>query len=81
MPAKGKIQPEMNLCKEFNAETADGKKMQHYSDLLHKAIDNIISVKEESDIDSLFSIGETTALLGDIKGLDDFELITFLVIK
>ena len=40
-----------------------------------------INVKEESDLDSLFSVGETTALLGDIKGLDDFELITFLIIK
>jgi hypothetical protein len=55
--------------------------MGHYSDLLHAAIESIISVKEESDLDSLFSVGETTALLGDIKGLDDFELITFLVIK
>ena len=55
--------------------------MQHYSDLLANAIDSIISVKEESDIDSLFSVGETTALLSDVKGLDDFELITFLIIR
>jgi hypothetical protein len=55
--------------------------MRHYSDLLQQAINSIIEVKEESDIDSLFSSGETTALQGDIKGLDDFELITFLVIK
>lgn len=41
-----------------------------------KAVDSIISVKEESDIDSLFSMGETSALLGDAKELDDFELIT-----
>ena len=44
--------------------------------MLAKAVDSIISVKEESDIDSLFSMGETSALLGDVKGLDDFELIT-----
>ena len=37
--------------------------------------------KEESDLESLFSFGETTALVDDIKGLDDFELICFLVIK
>ena len=55
--------------------------MEHYSELLHQSIDSIIHVKEESDIDSLFSLGETTALKGEIKGLDDFELITFLVIK
>ncbi len=45
------------------------------------AINSIVSIKEESDIDSLFSVGETTALRGEIKGLNDFELITFLVIK
>lgn len=78
---RGKDKPDMPLCKSFNQETADGRNMQHYSNLLHSAIDSIISVKEESDIDSLFSQGETSALLGDIKGLDDFELITFLIIK
>ena len=78
---KGKDCPDIKLCHDFNKATADGRSMGHYSDLLHVAIESIISVKEESDLDSLFSVGETTALLGDIKGLDDFELITFLVIK
>ena len=41
----------------------------------------IIDVKEESDIDSLFSAGGTTALLSQVSGLDDFELICFLVVK
>lgn len=78
---KGKNQPDMELCKQFNKETRDGRSMGRYSELLHSAIGSIISVKEESDIESLFSDGETTALVGDVKGLDDFELITFLVIK
>ena len=69
------------LCKQFNKETRDGKNMRHYSDLLQSAIESIITVKEESDIDSLFSVGETSALTYNIKGLDDFELICFLVIK
>jgi len=78
---RGKDKPDMELCRAFNKETEDGRKMTHYSNLLQDAIDSIICVKEESDIDSLFSLGETTALMGDIKGLDDFELITFLVVK
>ena len=78
---KGNDQPDMKLCKEFNKETKDGRSMGRYSQLLHDAINSIISVKAESDIESLFSEGETTALVGDVKGLDDFELITFLVIK
>lgn len=41
----------------------------------------IIDVKEESDIDSLFLAGGTSALMSEINGLDDFELICFLVVK
>ena len=78
---KGQDKPDKELCAIINKETCDGRKMQHYSDLLANAIDSIITVKEESDIDSLFSVGETTALLGEVKGLDDFELITFLIIR
>ena len=78
---KDKTEPDKVLCKQFNKETRDGKNMRHYSDLLQSAIESIITVKEESDIDSLFSVGETSALTYNIKGLDDFELICFLVIK
>lgn len=78
---KDKTVPDMALCKQFNKETLDGKNMRHYSDLLQSAIESIVTVKEEKDIGSLFSVGETTALTYNIKGLDDFELICFLVIK
>ena len=78
---KGQDKPDKARCAIINKETCDGRKMQHYSDLLAKAIDSIITVKEQSDIDSLFSVGESTALLGEVKGLDDFELITFLIIR
>ena len=78
---KGKLEYDRTLCAALNKETKDGRDMRKYSDLLHDAIDSIVSVKEESDIDSLFSVGETTALRGEIKGLDDFELITFLIIR
>lgn len=69
------------LCAAVNRETQDGRRMTKYNTLLQTAIDSIVSIKEETDIESLFSVGETTALHGEIKGLDDFELITFLIIK
>lgn len=78
---KGKAEPIKQLCNTVKRETRDGRNMRRYSELLQQAIASIITVKEESDIDSLFSEGETTALKGEIKGLDDFELITFLIIK
>ena len=78
---KGQSVPIANVCRLFNKETADGRKMQAYSDLLGKTIRSMIEVKEEKDLDSLFSGGKTTALVNAIAGLDDFELITFLVIQ
>ena len=64
-----------------NKETREGRNMNTYSQLLHRAVESIIEVKREQEIDSLFSEGTTTALEHEVKGLDDFELITFLVIK
>ena len=81
LACKGKHEPIVELCHQFNKETDNGRRMTHYSDLLQKAVATIVAQKEESDLESLFSFGETTALQGDIKGLDDFELICFLVIK
>ena len=81
LSCKGRTEPVLNLCHAFNKETADGRKMNHYSDLLQTAVATIVQQKEESDLESLFSFGETTALVGDIAGLDDFELICFLVVK
>ena len=69
------------LCEQFNRETADGRDMAHYSTLLSQSIRSMIEVKEEKDIDSLFSGTTTTALTDTIRGLDDFELVAFLVIQ
>lgn len=81
LACKGKDAPDLKLCQQFNKETKDGYRMDTYSHLLQKAVESIITVKDESDIDSLFSEGDTTALENKVKGLDDFELIAFLVIK
>lgn len=76
-----KSEPWKELCRKFNARTDDGRNMSELSGLLNEAINSIIDSKEESDIDSLFSAGGTTALLNTVSGLDDFELICFLVVE
>ena len=78
---RGKKEPVKELCHRFNEETNDGRDMTVMSELLSEAINSIIDCKEESDIDSLFSSGGTSALMSAVSGLDDFELICFLVIK
>lgn len=78
---KGLDKPIINLCRKFNKKTKDGREMTQYSDLLTQTISSIIDVKEDKDIDSLFSGSSTTALVDTVAGLDDFELINFLVIQ
>ena len=73
--------PDLQLCKEFNKETRDGLRMGKYSDLLSSAIESIVTKKEESDMDSFLEgfVGDLFA--ENVTGLDDFELICFLVVK
>lgn len=78
---KGLTNPISSVCQLFNATTGDGRDMTRYSDLLGQAIRSMVEVKEDKDIDSLFSGVNTTALVDTIKGLDDFELISFLVVQ
>ena len=78
---KGRTEPIAELYRKFNKETSDGKNMKQVSNLLGQSISSIIEVKEESDIDSFLAGGQVSFLSDTIKGLDDFELICFLVVK
>jgi hypothetical protein len=78
---KGKDEAIPELYKAFNRETRDGKNMTKFSKLLGDAIASIIEVKEESDIDAFLGGDQISFLDSEIKGLDDFELICFLVVR
>lgn len=78
---KGKQDPIPAVYKPFNKETKDGRDMRKLSKLLGEAIASIIEVKEENDIDSFLGGGLVSFLSNEIKGLDDFELICFLVVR
>jgi superfamily II DNA or RNA helicase len=77
---KNRDQPVPAAYKPFNKATDDGRDMTRYSALLDKAIEAIIKVKTDKDVASLFAGRETTALKGGIAGLDEFELVCFLVV-
>ena len=77
---KGNAEPIEDAYAPFNKETRSGKNMYKYSDLLTKAISSIINVKEESDLDQFLS-GVDVSFGAPISGLDDFELICFLVVR
>ena len=78
--AKGKNAPDKPLCEQFNKATNNGKNMAKVSQLLEDTIMSIIDAKDEGDIDSFFGGGQTTFLSGGFSGLDDFELICFMVV-
>lgn len=78
---RGKSEPILELCRKFNAETRDGQRMGTYSRLLGDAISSLIKTKETTDLFS-FLDGDTGSLFGnEVHGLNDFELICFLIIR
>ncbi len=79
--AKGVTEPIVRLCDELYHETADYKNMSVYSQLLQKSIASILKTEEEKEVLSLFKAGGTTALVDKIKGIEDFKLISFFIVK
>ncbi|XZF14953.1 helicase-related protein [Chitinophagaceae bacterium MMS25-I14] len=79
--SKGIEEPLLDICNEFSRETNDYRNMTSYSSLLQKSIASILNVEEEKDVISLFKAGGTTALGDRIKGVEDFTLISFVVIR
>ena len=77
----GKNEVLKELVEEFDKETNDGRNMDHYSDLLEASIENILGKKQDIGVASLFSKGGTAMPKSIFDGVEDFELITFLVIK
>ena len=77
----GKNEVLSELVYEFNSETKNGNKMDKYTNLLEKAIFDIKGYVEEKGIKSLFRLGKSTILDNKLSGLNDFELVTFLVVK
>lgn len=78
---KDQLEPDRMLCRAFNEETNDGRDMSEYSELLSEAIESIIHVQDESEMDSFLKGRQMSFLSNVISGLEDFELICFLVIK
>ena len=78
---RGKSEPDVGLCRAFNREIKNGRDMRWAAGLLKEAVRSIVDSKEESDIDSFFGGGTTTFLENDITGLNDFELVCFLVVR
>ena len=78
---RGKKKPIKDLCEQLTQETDNYYEMTFYSDLLKQSIRSVLNTEEEKEIESLFTTGGTTALTEKIRGIEDFKLISFLIIR
>lgn len=72
--------PDDDAYARFDRATGHGCNMEHYQELLGQAIASIIGKKEERAVASLFTPGGTHGLAGEFPGMEDFEVLAFLVI-
>ena len=72
---------ETSAINNFNATTKSGADMSQYQAMLEAAITSIIGKAEEKGIESLFTRGGTALTQDQFKSLEDFEVVTFLIIK
>ncbi len=80
---QGQTAPYADLCKLFDAETQHGQDMRVYSTLLDKAVKAIVAQFGQKNAANLFS-GRGGKLMDAgqaVQGHQDFELVTWLVIK
>jgi SNF2 family DNA or RNA helicase len=73
--------PDPKAIDLFQQDTEQGKDMSHYRHLLEVAINSIIGKTEEKGVESLFSRGGTVLTKDSFKGIEDFEVISYLLIK
>ncbi len=76
----GKDMPDVLGCARFDAATDRGQDMQAMQRLLAAAVSSIVGAGEERATASLFSPGGTHAMAGEFAGMDDFEVVAFLVV-
>lgn len=81
MLCKGIKEPIIDLCEQISKETDEYHNMDEYSQLLKKSINTILETEEEKEVLSLFKAGGTTISKDKFKGIEDFKLVSFLIIK
>lgn len=60
--------------------TRNGSDMSHYRNLLSKAVQALTGAAEERGVESLFSPGGTVINKNSFKGMDDFEVVSYLIL-
>jgi hypothetical protein len=75
----GRDQPDQAAYTRFDKTTRAGRDMEPYRRLLARAVGTIVGKREERAVASLFQMGGTYAVKGEFAGINDFEVVAFLV--
>lgn len=76
----GRDLPDAGACARFDKATKQGQDMRAAQRLLAAAVASVVGKTEERAVASLFTPGGTHALKGEFAGVNDFEVIAFLVV-
>ncbi len=76
----GQDTPDEHAAARFNRATRNGEDMESIRQSLAAAVASIAGKGEERAVASLFAPGGTHALTGEFAGLNDFEVVAFLVV-
>jgi hypothetical protein len=77
---QGRDQVDHRACARFDLATRQGKDMRQARKLLAAAVASVVGKSEERAVASLFAPGGTHALAGEFAGINDFEVVAFLVV-
>jgi hypothetical protein len=76
----GRDLPDASACARFDKDTRLGEVMSHAQRLLAASVASVVGKSEERAVASLFSPGGTHAIKGEFAGINDFEVVAFLVV-
>ena len=76
----GRDLPDAVASARFDKTTRQGEDMRDAQRLLAAAVASVAGKTEERAVESLFTPGGTDAFAGEFAGIDDFEVLAFLVI-
>jgi hypothetical protein len=76
----GRSQPGESAVARFKVDTSNATDMSKYQALLAKAVSAITGKAEEKGVESLFQRGGTVFSKDSFQGIDDFEVVSYLVV-
>lgn len=76
----GRDLPDAGACARFDKATRDGEDMSAAQQSLAAAVASVVGKSEERAVASLFTPGGTHVMKGEFAGINDFEVVAFLVV-